>query len=52
MLYDATGKTIEVGEQVEEKELPRPVADAMHVASARDLRSGMKVTRGGNVTIA
>ena len=49
VLYDANGKTIEVGEQVEEKELPRPVFDAMHSHPRAIYVSGLKVTRGGSV---
>ena len=30
VLYDAAGKVIEVADEVQEKELPKPVADAMH----------------------
>jgi hypothetical protein len=50
VLYDATGKAIEVAEQVEEKELPRPVADAMHSHPRAIYVTGLKVTRGGSVT--
>ena len=49
VLYDANGKTIEVGEQVEEKDLPRPVFDAMHSHPRAIYVSGLKVTRGGRV---
>lgn len=49
VLYDANGKTIEVGEQVEEKELPRPVFDAIHAHRRAIYVTGMKVTRGANV---
>ena len=37
VLYDANGKTSRSAEQVEEKELPRPVFDADSFASARHL---------------
>jgi hypothetical protein len=50
VLYDAAAKVIEVGEQVDEKDLPRPVADALHSHRRAIYVSGMKVTRGGNVT--
>ena len=49
VLYDANGKTIEVGEQVEEKELPRPVFDAIHAHRRAIYVTGMRVTRGANV---
>ena len=49
VLYDATGKALEVAEYVQEKELPRPVADAMHSHPRAIYVSGMKVTRGGTV---
>ena len=49
VLYDATGRVIEVAEYVQEKELPKPVADAMHSHRRAIYVSGMKVTRGGNV---
>ena len=49
VLYDATGKALEVAEYVQEKELPKPVADAMHSHRRAIYVSGMKVTRGGNV---
>jgi hypothetical protein len=49
VLYDGTGKVIEVAEYLQEKELPKPVADAMHSHRRAIYVSGMKVTRGGNV---
>jgi hypothetical protein len=49
LLYDANGAVIEVAEQVEEKELPAPVAAAMHSHPRAIYVSGMKVTRGGSV---
>ena len=49
LLYDATGKVIEVAEQVQEAELPKPVADAMHSHPRAIYVSGLKVTRGSNV---
>jgi hypothetical protein len=48
-LYDANGATIEVAEQVEEKELPQPVAAAMHSHPRAIFVSGAKVTRGSSV---
>ena len=49
VLYDATGKVVEVTEYVQEKELPKPVADAMHSHRRAIYVSGMKVTRGAIV---
>jgi hypothetical protein len=49
VLYDTNGKAIEVGDQVEEKELPRPVFDAIHAHRRAIFVSAMKVTRAGNV---
>lgn len=48
-LYDGSGGVIEVAEQVDEKELPHPVAAAMHSHRRAIYVSGLKVTRGGNV---
>ena len=44
-----SGTVIEVAEQVDEKELPPPVAAAMHSHPRAIYVSGMKVTRGGGV---
>src|SRR4029453_17834403 len=49
VLYDAGGGVIEVAEQVDEKELPQPVAAAMHSHPRAVYVSGFKVTRGGSV---
>jgi acyl-coenzyme A synthetase/AMP-(fatty) acid ligase len=49
VLYEPGGKVVEVAEQVEEKDLPKPVAAAMHSHPRAIYVSGMKVTRGGNV---
>jgi hypothetical protein len=49
VLYDAGGTAIEIAEQVDEKDLPRPVADAMHSHPRAIYVSGMKVTRGRDV---
>ena len=49
VLYDANGGVIEVAEQVDEKELPAPVAAAMHSHRRAIYVSGLKVTRGSNV---
>lgn len=49
VLYDGSGGVIEVAEQVDEKELPQPVAAAMHSHPRAIYVSGLKVTRGGNV---
>jgi len=47
--YDERGALIEVGEQVEEQELPKPVADAVHSHRRAIYVSGMKFTRGKDV---
>jgi hypothetical protein len=49
VLYDTSGAAIEVAEQVEEKELPPPVAAAMHSHPRAIYVSGFKVTRGSSV---
>lgn len=49
VLYDAGGAVIEVAGQVEEKELPPPVAAAMHSHPRAIFVSAIKVTRGGSV---
>ena len=49
VLYDANAAAIEVAEQVEEKDLPQPVAAAMHSHPRAIYVSGMKVTRGSSV---
>jgi hypothetical protein len=49
LLYDASGSVVEVAEQVEERDLPQPVAAAMHSHPRAIYVSGMKVTRGANV---
>ena len=49
VLYDASGATIEVGEQVEEKDLPAPVAATIRSHRRAIYVSGLKVTRGSNV---
>ena len=49
ILYDATGAVVETAEQVEEKDLPAPVAAAMHSHPRAIYASGMKVTRGSSV---
>ena len=49
LLYDAKGRVIEIAESVQEKELPKPVADALHSHRHAIFVSAMKVTRGGNV---
>jgi hypothetical protein len=46
---DARGKVIEVAEQVEERELPQPVADAMRSHRRAIFVRAFKVTRGGAV---
>jgi hypothetical protein len=49
VLYDSNGRVIEIGDQVEEKELPRPVFDAIHTHRRAIFVSAIKVTRGSNV---
>ena len=49
VLYDPNGAVIEVAEQVDERELPPPVAAAMHSHPRAIYVSGLKVTRGGSV---
>jgi len=49
VLYEAGGTAIETAEQVDEKELPKPVAAAMYSHPRAIYVSGLKVTRGGNV---
>lgn len=46
---DATENVVEVVESVQEKDLPGPVADAMHSHPRASYVSGTKVTRGGEV---
>jgi hypothetical protein len=47
--YDERGTLIEVGEQVDEKDLPKPVADAVHSHRRAIYVTGMKFTRGKDV---
>ena len=49
VLYDASGKVVEVGDQVEEQELPKPVFDAIHAHRRAIFVSALKVTRGADV---
>ena len=49
VLYDPSSAVIEVAEQVDERELPQPVAAAMHSHPRAIYVSGIKVTRGGSV---
>lgn len=49
VLYDATGAVVEVSEQVEEKDLPKPVFDAIHSHRRAIFVSAMKVTRKSGV---
>jgi hypothetical protein len=49
VLYDAGGAVLEMSEQVEEKDLPKPVFDAIHSHRRAIFVSAMKVTRKGNV---
>jgi len=47
--YDERGTLLEVGEQVDEKDLPAPVAAAMHSHRRAIFVTGMKFTRGKDV---
>ncbi|HEY7185326.1 MAG TPA: hypothetical protein VH436_02195 [Vicinamibacterales bacterium] len=49
VLYEPNGALIETAEQVEEKDLPQPVAAAMHSHRRAIYVTGFKVTRGSNV---
>lgn len=49
VLYESNGALIETAEQVQEKELPQPVAAAMHSHPRAIYVSGFKVTRGSSV---
>lgn len=49
VLFDANGGVVEVGDQVVEKELPAPVASAMHSHPRAIFVNGMKVTRSAQV---
>jgi hypothetical protein len=49
LLYESGGAVIEVGEQLDDKDLPPAVASAMHSHPRAVYVSGMKVTRGGSV---
>ena len=47
--YDANGAVLETSEQVEEKDLPKPVLDAIHSHRRAIFVSARKVTRKGGV---
>ena len=47
--YDERGVATEVGEQVDEKDLPPPVSAAMHSHPRAIYVSGMKFTKGKDV---
>jgi hypothetical protein len=49
VLYDEHAGVVQLAEQVEEKDLPAPVAAAMHSHPRAIYVSGMKVTRQGRV---
>jgi hypothetical protein len=48
ILYSVTGSVIESSEQVTEKDLPKPVLDAIHSQKKAQFVKGMKVTRSVN----
>jgi len=47
--YDANGAVLETSEQVEEKDLPKPVLDAIHSHRRAIFVSAVRVTRKGGV---
>ena len=49
VLYETNGAVVETAEQVEERELPPPVAAAMHSHPRAIYANGTKVTRGREV---
>ena len=49
VLYEPGGRAVEVSEEVMERDLPKPVADAMHSHPRAIYGSGWKVTRGASV---
>jgi hypothetical protein len=49
VIYDAKGAVIETSEQVEEKDLPKPVFDAVHSHRRAIFVSALRVTRKGGV---
>jgi hypothetical protein len=49
VLYDAAGKVLEIADEVQEKDLPKPVAAAMHSHPRAIFVSATKVTRGSSV---
>ena len=49
VLYDGSGAVLEVAEAVDERELPPPVAAAMHSHPRAIYVSGLRVTRGAEV---
>ena len=49
VVYDAAGAVLETSEQIEEKDLPAPVLDAIHSHRRAVFVTAMKVTRKGIV---
>jgi hypothetical protein len=49
VFYDANGAVLQVDEQVEEKELPAPVAAAMRSHPRASYGGGLKIARGTSV---
>jgi hypothetical protein len=49
VIYDATGAVIETSEQVAEKDLPKPVLDAVHSHRRAIFVSALRVTRKSGV---
>lgn len=48
LVYTVTGSVLESSEQVEEKDLPKPVVDAIHSHKKAQFVRGMKITRSVN----
>jgi hypothetical protein len=49
LVYDLRGSVLEAAEEMDEKDLPAPVAAAMHSHPRAVYVKGMKITRGINV---
>lgn len=49
VLYDANGAVLEMSEQVQEDELPKPVRDAIHAHRRAIFVSAMKITRKSGI---
>ena len=49
VVYDASGAVLQIEERVEEQELPKPVAEAMHAHPRATFVSATRITRQGQV---